>query len=692
MISARQRGLGLSIVSLALIGSLFLVPPVSASGTSRAWTISGMAFYNGTFQNTTLSNLTLQLTSRLPPTNRTMVLDIGPPGSADSGSVAWPSVLREANGSYRMWYTGRTSAGYSILLATSSDGTKWTKVGVVLTISSTVAVAAPNVLKIGSTYHMWFESGSSGGPLGYFDEVYHATSADGISWTVSGLALGLGPTGAWDSAIVADPHVIVDSAGLYRMYYTGFDAYGDARIGLATSRDLVTWTRYPGNPVLNFGPAGAWDNAHVGGSSVVIIGSTWVMYYAGNPNGSTSSVGRATSADGYNWTRYSGNPVVRPEPYPYWDDVNVGTPDFLIDPSGPRLYYYGYNGTTQRIGEYLFGPPPVLTYFGTYFSPVFDSGATGTTWLSLAVNASVSSGTSLGLRARAGNVSSPDTSWATWAPAAGVASLPRTRYVQVAVDLTSTAWNLTPVVTSVTLDYSTNGAPDALPEAPPASAWTNVSRPVLRWTVSDPEGDPIVAERVELGRIPDFSVIAVDSGNLTPGAASWQVPYLLQDGTWYWRVQAEDVHGAWGVWHTSQLLLDTAPPTLTISNPTAAALVHKSSLDIVWTASDDLSGIDRVSVSLDGGAPLSVGPGYSSAILGGLSDGAHTLRVTAFDRAGNGATVTLSFGVDTAVFSVTGPYGAWPVAAIIIAVAAGSSFVLLWFRRRERPPMAENKT
>lgn len=690
MVAVRHSILGLSIATLLLVGTVLLFPAVPALGTSRAWTISGLAFYEGTLQNTTLSNFTLQLSPRLPPTNRTMVLDIGPPGSADSVLVGWPFVLRDANRTYKMWYTGKNGATYSILLATSLDGTNWTKVGVVIAGSPS---AAPCVLKIGATYHMWFEIGSSGGPLGYYDEIYHATSPDGISWSMPGLALGLGPTNAWDSAIVADPRVVADSAGIYRMYYTGYDPYGDARIGVATSRDLVTWVRSTGNPVLPFGPAGAWDNAHVGSSSVVITGSTWVMYYAGNPNGSTQSIGRATSSDGYNWTKYTGNPVIRPEPSPYWDDVHVGTPDFLIDPSGPRLYYYGYDGTTARIGEYRFGPPPAVTYSGSYMSKVFDSGAAGTSWLSLAGNATVPSGTSDALRARFGNGSISGGTWTAWTTAASLSSAPRTRYAQVAIDLTSRAWNLTPAVTSVTLFYAANGAPDVIPQAPAASTWTNTPRPVLRWNMSDPEGDPIVAERVELSRTPDFSVLAVDSGNLTPGATSWQVPYLLQDGAWYWRVQVEDAYGAWSAKQMSQFLLDTVPPILSISSPTPGGLVHTSSLDIVWTASDDLSGIDRIAVSLDGEAPLSVGPGNSSAILGGLSDGDHIVRVTAVDRAGNGAAITLSFRVDTAAFSLTGPYGASPIIAVILAVAAGSGFiVLLWFRRRRRPPTAEKRT
>ncbi|HYM38584.1 MAG TPA: hypothetical protein VEY12_00365, partial [Thermoplasmata archaeon] len=183
--------------------------PVRSAPTS--WVVSGPDFANGTFQNTTLAaNGSLELAARARPSNRTMVLDVGAPGSADSSYLTAPCVLREANGPYEMWYTGVSGGGYSILLATSPDGVNWTKKGVVLS-----GVLTPSTLKIGATYHMWYALYMQGsGPLGYTDEIYHATSPDGVAWNVQGLALGLGPTGSWDAAIVAYPWVVQDSGGL----------------------------------------------------------------------------------------------------------------------------------------------------------------------------------------------------------------------------------------------------------------------------------------------------------------------------------------------------------------------------------------------------------------------------------------------------------------------------------------------
>ncbi len=496
-----------------------------------------------------------------------------------------------------------------------------------------------------------------------------------------------------------NPWVVQDPSGVYRMYYSGWDTQSDSQIGAATSQDLVNWTRYSGNPVLSWGPAGTWDSAHVATHSVVLTGSRWVMYYAASANGSTQKIGNATSTNGFDWTKDAANPVIRVEPSPFWDDSSVWAPDLVTDPSGPRLYYAGEPAPYEsRIGEYSFAPPPEVSYSGAYFSPVFDSGAAGTTWLSLASNASVPTGTSLSLRLRAGNDSTPDATWTAWVGSGSTGSLPRDRYLQVGTDFGSTNWSLTPTVASITVVYIPNGAPETVPAAPGGGEWTNVARPVLRWNATDPESDAIVAEHAQLSQTPDFGVIAVDSGNLTLGATSWHVPYDLSDGTWYWRVQAEDGYGAWGVWQSSLFRLDTAPPTLSISNPAPGALLHSGTLNIDWSAADAGSGLDRIAVSVDGGTSIVAAGSNSSVILNGISDGTHTVRVTAYDRAGNAASIALSIVIDTNVLSLNGPYGAWPLAVVnVVIIAVACLVAMLWIRRRRmrqgpKGPNVETKT
>jgi hypothetical protein len=51
--------------------------------------------------------------------------------------------------------------------------------------------------------------------------------------------------------------------------------------GVATSRDLMTWTRYEGNPVLTNGGPDSWDTRFASNPFVLRHEHLWGMYYFG---------------------------------------------------------------------------------------------------------------------------------------------------------------------------------------------------------------------------------------------------------------------------------------------------------------------------------------------------------------------------------------------------------------------------
>src|SRR3546814_1588795 len=53
------------------------------------------------------------------------------------------------------------------------------------------------------------------------------------------------------------------------------------QIGVATSRDLKTWRRHPGNPILKVGAPGSNDARFVANPCVMRHNGLWVMYYYG---------------------------------------------------------------------------------------------------------------------------------------------------------------------------------------------------------------------------------------------------------------------------------------------------------------------------------------------------------------------------------------------------------------------------
>ena len=130
------------------------------------------------------------------------------------------------------------------------------------------------VINDAGTYKMWY-----GGDDGTNWRIGYATSADGIAWTkyASNPVLGLGALAPDDNGVL--PGTVINDAGTYKMWYSCDDSVA-WRICYATSADGVRG-RDAGNPVLNVGASGTWDDFEVFSSSVIKEGSTYKMWYHG---------------------------------------------------------------------------------------------------------------------------------------------------------------------------------------------------------------------------------------------------------------------------------------------------------------------------------------------------------------------------------------------------------------------------
>jgi len=159
--------------------------------------------------------------------------------------------------------------------------------------------------------------------------------------------LDMGRAGSWDDFHVAYPSVIFYD-GTYQMWYGGYDGT-QWQIGYATSNDGIHWAKYANNPVLHLGQPGAWDDAHVTAPSVIFDNSLYKMWYIGN-DGITWRIGYATSYDGIAWTKYDGNPVLDVGLPDRWDDVHVADPFVIFKDGIYKMWYGGFDGTIWRIG------------------------------------------------------------------------------------------------------------------------------------------------------------------------------------------------------------------------------------------------------------------------------------------------------------------------------------------------------
>ena len=55
------------------------------------------------------------------------------------------------------------------------------------------------------------------------------------------------------------------------------------------------WVQYPDNPVLGLGEPGGWDDSSRSAGSVILVGSTYHMWFSGGSGDPGAQVGHATS-------------------------------------------------------------------------------------------------------------------------------------------------------------------------------------------------------------------------------------------------------------------------------------------------------------------------------------------------------------------------------------------------------------
>jgi hypothetical protein len=114
----------------------------------------------------------------------------------------------------------------------------------------------PTVWKESGCYHMIF-SGECSKDRKY--RAFYATSKDGVSWIVQNDDKPIINTGGrfqWDN-MNAEPTGLIKVGSIYYCWYNNIDCRSAAnrQMGLATSTDLLHWTKDPKNPI--FGAKGS---------------------------------------------------------------------------------------------------------------------------------------------------------------------------------------------------------------------------------------------------------------------------------------------------------------------------------------------------------------------------------------------------------------------------------------------------
>ncbi len=641
-------GVGRRVVARAVLVPVvamlcFLIASSIAAAETRFWTTQA-DFASGTLRNldsqSQPGNLVLSLNdSSFAKEASNPVLTPGVPGSWEGDSINGVSVLGERI-QYKMWYAG--CSGFSpfftcaIGYATSPDGVVWAKYSgnPVLNATGTQGTAElPVVIFDAGVYKMWFESHGTPGLV-----INFATSTDGITWTqYAGNPVYSGGPG-WDSQSVANP-IVIRSGGELVMYFSGEAGDYVYQIGRAFSKDGISWTEDPYNPLLTM--SDTWEQGPGVFSAGVLENSTgFVLYYSAG-YATSGAFGRAFSPDGRNWTRDPSNPILTIDSAG-WDSLTLGAGKFIAVGTRQYAWFAGKNPSSNG-WSYGLATTPAYGPRGTFRTAVFDSGGNGTTWTWLNATLSLSISTQVSLSLREGDLSNPDSSWTPWA-SFGINStltgLPRTRYAQLEASLSTEDGLLTPVLQEVQLGYVLDRVYAPEPKSVGSANWTNRSSPDVSWVFTDPDsGDSQSAYQVQIASDGAFSSVIYDSGVVIGSSSTAQIGSDLTDGTWYWRVRTQDNWGTWSAYgNTSAFHVDTIAPAVVAGYGSPSAIVNGlryiATSTLIWlNATDGVtgSGVSALMYGVDG-APDNQ---YLSPFRVTGADGTHFVLFSVVDKVGN---------------------------------------------------------
>ena len=309
------------------------------------------------------------------------------------------SVVRDEANSYKLYYGGDDLV--SINLATSEDGLAWTDWpdNPIITdgqYHATVRFYESHFVGAGTGaspstgdmhYRMWYSGSACYGIGGW----RYAESADGVAWHNRMAVTQTAPLVYSDAVCmtggIADVAYIPMATNTgtdwkFRIYATVQWTVGmgfEYRVLLAFSANGYEWHGYDPTDVGYATPvfagsedAGEFDAAHVMWFRLAKTtrdndldeDDNWEVFYSGGavtPHGKPSGIGRATSTDGFSWTR--SVVVVTTEDGVAWRNASVtaGSP-IDLDSTHYRGYFLGTNASGPdapfRLGYFDFEHPP----------------------------------------------------------------------------------------------------------------------------------------------------------------------------------------------------------------------------------------------------------------------------------------------------------------------------------------------
>lgn len=286
---------------------------------------------------------------------RQVLLGSGVAGAFDEKSVDCPFVFSH-DGKFHMTYVGFDGQGYQTGIAVSHDLVDWTRKGIMLARDPDdpiirYNIASASILRENELYspgklikvdgkfvcawHAYpnagYEAGAAVIGLAYSDDLVH--------WERTAPILHPEDGGDWEKGGLYKPYLI-KSGDTYYLFYnaktTGTPWF--EQTGLATSRDLKTWTRFSGNPIIRNGGSDDLDMRFASDPAVYSHDGQWALYYFGRARDGRCHELLALGPDLTHFTKVK-EALISPDPKPSWDDDFVHKPS-LIYHNGDLYHFY----------------------------------------------------------------------------------------------------------------------------------------------------------------------------------------------------------------------------------------------------------------------------------------------------------------------------------------------------------------
>jgi len=178
-------------------------------------------------------------------------------------------------------------------------------------------------------------------------------------WEDLGVVLQAGPPGSWDVRLegAISPCAVVKKDGTYFLYYIGADGnrvlsdFGPRHraLGVATSADGINFTKYPGNPIITFLPHNNEEEGVFSCGATLVVSGSVVLYYGAMDAGTSTStlvVSDGRLAISNNGLEFSDQGVVIPHDDPLvWNSGDELFPVGVFMAEGQWHVYYIGTGT-----------------------------------------------------------------------------------------------------------------------------------------------------------------------------------------------------------------------------------------------------------------------------------------------------------------------------------------------------------